>query len=101
MEQMIFFSLGSALPAVLISFGLSYLALKSKMNKKGFFRGLMSFLVSLILVTILNIYLTSYKQQKLSVSEEEYLNLAALFIPLFLTLFIVWIIHVLPKSSNS
>lgn len=93
METLIAYSIGAAAPAVLLYYGLSYLALKSNMKKKGFIRGAFSFFISLLIVSIFNVILTTYKQRQLSVAEEEFVNLAGVLIPLFLTLLVVWLSH--------
>ena len=89
MDQ-IMFTIGQSTPVVLLSYGLAYAALKGKMVRRGIASSLSSFFFALLAAVGLNLVIHSLYSDTM----REYLELASVVIPFFLTIFIVWLIHI-------
>ena len=92
--DLIVFSIAKAVPTTLLFYGVVYLSLRKKMVSRSVVRSLASFMLTLLACGLLNYALGTIIQDPNDVVAEQYMNIASVIAPFFISAAIVWIVHI-------
>lgn len=88
------FSFAKALPVALLFYALVYLSLRKKMGSRSVVRSLASLMLTLLACGLFTFSLGTLDHDPNDAATTQYLNIASVIVPFFISAIIVWMVHV-------